>query len=77
MNSICNSDYFCFKFAFRTLSKLWKVPIIGVNHCIGHIEMGRLITGWPSLLIEDKFGAAEHLWHREMYKRFERENWRA
>ena len=29
----------------RTLSKLWNVPIIGVNHCIGHIEMGRLITG--------------------------------
>jgi len=21
-----------------------KKPIIGVNHCIGHIEMGRLIT---------------------------------
>lgn len=29
----------------RTLSQLWKLPIIGVNHCIGHIEMGRLITG--------------------------------
>jgi N6-L-threonylcarbamoyladenine synthase len=29
----------------RTLSQLWKKPIIGVNHCIGHIEMGRLITG--------------------------------
>ena len=29
----------------RTLSKLWSKPIVGVNHCIGHIEMGRLITG--------------------------------
>ncbi len=29
----------------RTLSQLWQKPIIGVNHCIGHIEMGRLITG--------------------------------
>ena len=29
----------------RTISALWKKPIIGVNHCIGHIEMGRLITG--------------------------------
>ena len=29
----------------RTVSQLWKRPIIGVNHCIGHIEMGRLITG--------------------------------
>ncbi|CAF0838031.1 unnamed protein product [Brachionus calyciflorus] len=28
----------------RTLSQLWSKPIIGVNHCIGHIEMGRLIT---------------------------------
>ncbi|XP_053606980.1 probable tRNA N6-adenosine threonylcarbamoyltransferase isoform X2 [Plodia interpunctella] len=28
----------------RTLAKLWKKPILGVNHCIGHIEMGRLIT---------------------------------
>jgi N6-L-threonylcarbamoyladenine synthase len=29
----------------RTLAQLWNKPIIGVNHCIGHIEMGRLITG--------------------------------
>ncbi|RNA42295.1 putative tRNA N6-adenosine threonylcarbamoyltransferase [Brachionus plicatilis] len=28
----------------RTLAQLWQKPIIGVNHCIGHIEMGRLIT---------------------------------
>jgi N6-L-threonylcarbamoyladenine synthase len=29
----------------RTLSILWKKPIVPVNHCIGHIEMGRMITG--------------------------------
>ena len=29
----------------RTLSLLWNIPLIGVNHCIGHIEMGRLATG--------------------------------
>lgn len=29
----------------RTLAQLWKKPIVAVNHCIGHIEMGRLITG--------------------------------
>ncbi|EEB11239.1 O-sialoglycoprotein endopeptidase, putative [Pediculus humanus corporis] len=29
----------------RTVAKLWNKPIIGVNHCIGHIEMGRLVTG--------------------------------
>eukprot|EP00026_Physarum_polycephalum_P012008 Phypoly_transcript_12271.p1 GENE.Phypoly_transcript_12271~~Phypoly_transcript_12271.p1 ORF type:complete len:336 (+),score=40.99 Phypoly_transcript_12271:45-1052(+) len=29
----------------RTLSLLWKKPIVGVNHCVAHIEMGRLVTG--------------------------------
>jgi len=29
----------------RTLALLWKKPIVGVNHCVGHIEMGRLVTG--------------------------------
>jgi len=29
----------------RTVSQLWKKPLIGVNHCIAHIEMGRLVTG--------------------------------
>jgi len=29
----------------RMLSQLWRVPMIGVNHCVGHIEMGRLVTG--------------------------------
>jgi len=29
----------------RTIAQLWRKPIIGVNHCIGHIEMGRQITG--------------------------------
>jgi len=29
----------------RTIARLWNKPILGVNHCIGHIEMGRLITG--------------------------------
>ena len=28
----------------RTLSLMLKVPIVGVNHCIAHIEMGRLVT---------------------------------
>ncbi|KAJ3538730.1 hypothetical protein NMY22_g5040 [Coprinellus aureogranulatus] len=29
----------------RTLSLLYGKPLVGVNHCIGHIEMGREITG--------------------------------
>jgi N6-L-threonylcarbamoyladenine synthase len=28
----------------RTLHLALGIPIIGVNHCIGHIEMGRLVT---------------------------------
>lgn len=28
----------------RMLSQLWNVPLVGVNHCIGHIEMGRMVT---------------------------------
>ena len=28
----------------RTCSLLWDIPLVGVNHCIGHIEMGREIT---------------------------------
>ncbi|TPX69145.1 hypothetical protein SpCBS45565_g02630 [Spizellomyces sp. 'palustris'] len=31
--------------AARTLSLLWGKPLVAVNHCIGHIEMGRMITG--------------------------------
>ncbi|XP_034940067.1 probable tRNA N6-adenosine threonylcarbamoyltransferase [Chelonus insularis] len=29
----------------RTVAQLYNKPIIAVNHCIGHIEMGKLITG--------------------------------
>jgi N6-L-threonylcarbamoyladenine synthase len=28
----------------RTLSLLYNKPLIGVNHCVGHIEIARLIT---------------------------------
>ncbi|KAF2203434.1 O-sialoglyco protein endopeptidase-like protein [Delitschia confertaspora ATCC 74209] len=31
--------------AARTLSLLWGKKLVGVNHCVGHIEMGRAITG--------------------------------
>ncbi|XP_019790762.1 tRNA N6-adenosine threonylcarbamoyltransferase isoform X2 [Sagmatias obliquidens] len=32
----------------RTMAQLWNKPLLGVNHCIAHIEMGRLITGATS-----------------------------
>ncbi|KAI9826887.1 MAG: putative tRNA threonylcarbamoyladenosine biosynthesis protein kae1 [Thelocarpon impressellum] len=31
--------------AARMLSLLWEKEMVGVNHCVGHIEMGREITG--------------------------------
>ncbi len=31
--------------AARTLALLWGKELVGVNHCVGHIEMGRAITG--------------------------------
>ncbi|KAJ3702297.1 hypothetical protein LUZ61_006002 [Rhynchospora tenuis] len=29
----------------RMLSLLWKKPLVAVNHCVAHIEMGRVVTG--------------------------------
>jgi N6-L-threonylcarbamoyladenine synthase len=31
--------------AARALALAWRVPLVGVNHCVGHVEMGRLVTG--------------------------------
>ena len=31
--------------AARSLSQHMNVPLIGVNHCIGHVEIGKLTTG--------------------------------
>lgn len=31
--------------AARSLALSLKIPILGVNHCIGHVEIGRLTTG--------------------------------
>ncbi|KAF2361323.1 tRNA N6-adenosine threonylcarbamoyltransferase Kae1/OSGEP [Trinorchestia longiramus] len=35
----------CVAVVARTLALLWGKPLVGVNHCIGHIEMARHITG--------------------------------
>ena len=29
----------------RSLSRSWEIPLIGVNHCVAHIEIGRSQTG--------------------------------
>ena len=31
--------------AARALSLIHNIPLIGINHCVAHIEIGRLITG--------------------------------
>lgn len=31
--------------AARTVAMLWDKPLVPVNHCVAHIEMGRLVTG--------------------------------
>lgn len=28
----------------RTIAQIWRKPLIPVNHCVAHIEMGRLVT---------------------------------
>ena len=30
--------------AARAISVIHKIPLIGVNHCIGHLEIGKLLT---------------------------------
>lgn len=37
--------------AARTLSLLWNVPLVGVNHCVGHIEMGRVACHSPNPVV--------------------------
>ena len=31
--------------AARTLALMWNIPLVATNHCVGHIEMGRVATG--------------------------------
>lgn len=31
--------------AARVLAQLWDKPMVGVNHCVAHIEMGRCVCG--------------------------------
>lgn len=38
-------------FAVRLLSQLYKKPIVSVNHCIGHIEMGRVVCNLSNPVI--------------------------
>jgi N6-L-threonylcarbamoyladenine synthase len=35
----------------RTFALLYGLPLVGVNHCVAHIEMGRLVTGCENPVI--------------------------
>lgn len=35
----------------RTLAQVWKVPLVPVNHCVAHVEMGRLVSGFDNPVI--------------------------
>ncbi len=37
--------------ASRALSLYYKIPIMGVNHCVAHIEIGKLMSGFSDPLI--------------------------
>lgn len=43
--------------AARTLALHQKIPVIGVNHCIAHIEVGRVKTGFKDPLVVYASGA--------------------
>lgn len=37
--------------AARTVATIWNVPLVAVNHCVGHIEMGRLCCAAPDPVV--------------------------
>lgn len=37
--------------AARTVATLWGVPLVAVNHCVGHVEMGRLCCSAPDPVV--------------------------
>ena len=37
--------------AARTLSLLWSIPLVAVNHCVAHIEMGRVVGQAPNPVV--------------------------
>ncbi|KAF9588631.1 hypothetical protein IFM89_014093 [Coptis chinensis] len=50
----------------RILSQLWKKPIVGVNHCVTHIEMGRIVTSADDLVVLNWLDG--ELWVRRLSK---------
>lgn len=52
--------------AARTLSMKWNKPIIGVNHPLGHVEIGRLLSGAEDpVMLYVSGGNTQVIAHRE------------
>jgi tRNA A37 threonylcarbamoyltransferase TsaD len=34
------------------VATLWNAPLLGVNHCVGRIEMGRLCCAAPNPVVD-------------------------
>ncbi|MEF8780224.1 MAG: bifunctional N(6)-L-threonylcarbamoyladenine synthase/serine/threonine protein kinase [Haloferacaceae archaeon] len=47
--------------AARTLSGRWEVPLVGVNHMVAHLEIGRHRSGFDSPVCLNASGANAHL----------------
>lgn len=56
----------------RTVAQLYNKPIVAVNHCVGHIEMGRLITGSdnPTILYVSGGNTQVIAYSRQRYRIF-------
>jgi N6-L-threonylcarbamoyladenine synthase len=48
--------------AARMLAQLWKLPLAGVNHCVAHIEMGRVCTGAVDPVVLYVSGGNTQVW---------------
>ncbi|MFW6382677.1 MAG: serine/threonine protein kinase, partial [Haloferacaceae archaeon] len=47
--------------AARTLAGRWDVPLVGVNHMVAHLEIGRHRSGFDSPVCLNASGANAHL----------------
>ena len=46
----------------RMLSQIWKIPLVAVNHCVAHIEMGRTVTGAKDPVVLYVSGGNTQVW---------------
>lgn len=57
--------------AARVCARAWRVPLVPVNHCVAHIEMGRLVTGAVDPVVLYVSGG-----NTQVSKRWDEKKWR-